>query len=223
MRVHFPTRITGQRGTLAVLEIEFTSKARRVVVRGFDGLEPLDLKGEKVGGTYDVPDTLPRLHVPVRVTKDGAGKARLEVRVDDARGAVAPETWQTTVTLDAPAATAARGQKAWLLGAFAAVVGAIAVFVLLPMFQATKVPKLEGRGVDDAQKIIRSQGYVPQVRRRPTAVPAEVGVVLAQSPAAGKELPRESAIEIVVGTAREIASDVPDLVGKPVEEARDAL
>src|SRR4029453_4748521 len=76
MRVHFPTRVTGQRGTLAVLEIEFTSKARRVVVRGYDGLEPLDLKGEKPGGTYDVPDTLPRLHVPVRVSRDGPGRAR---------------------------------------------------------------------------------------------------------------------------------------------------
>src|SRR5437762_3238736 len=92
MRVHCPPTVPGQKDVIAVLEIEFTSKARRVSVEGRDGIEPLDLKGEKPGGTYEVPDNLNRLHVPMRVTRDGAGKAHVKATVTDAKGQTAPET-----------------------------------------------------------------------------------------------------------------------------------
>ena len=42
------------------------------------------MKGERPGGTYEATESLPRLHVPMRVTRDGPAKGRVRVTVEDA-------------------------------------------------------------------------------------------------------------------------------------------
>src|SRR5438105_2056922 len=222
MKVHFPASVTGQKDTLVVLEVEFTSKARRVIVQGFDGLEPLDLKGEKAGGTYEVMEALPRLHVPMRVTRTGPGKGRGKVRVEDAKGVIAPEEWDGAVTLEAPVAGTGKRNKAWILTAFVAIVAAIAVFVVAPLFESPRVPSLLGKPQEEAQRAIKSLGYYPQMRVHEENDASREGLVVGQVPDAGTDLPRGSTVEILVGHRTEAGVVVPDLTDATVKGLSDA-
>ena len=231
MRVHCPASVPGQKGVLAVLEIDLTSKGRRVRVEARDGLEPLDLKGEKVGGTYDLPDAIQHLTVPLRVTRDGGGRAHVQVTVTDAKAPTVPETWSGDVTLDTPIAVAATRSRAGLVGAFVAVVAAIGVFVILPMFRTPTVPRLTNKTQEEAERDLKSHGYSTMTRIVETDDPAKDGRVVGQFPESGESLARGQQVEIRVARRAAAAPGVPeaadavapDLVGKTIPEASDAL
>ena len=226
MRVHVSPRVVGRKDTISVLEIEFTSKARRVKVRGSDRMEPLDLTGARTGGSYDVSDVLPRVHVPLRVMRDGPGRAHLYVTVEDGAGGLAPESWEGDVVLDAPPVAVENRRTALLLGVFTAVVGAIVWFVGIPLLRARnpRVPVLAGLSRAAAEKSLKDRGIAPVVLFVKAESDAEIGTVLAQSPAADIEVDRNSTVTISVARGVvEVGSLVPSLVGLTEAAATAAL
>ncbi len=226
MRVHVAPRIVGRKDAIAVLEVEFTSRARRVRVRGSDRLEPLDLNGDRAGGLYDVPDALPRVHVPLRVLREGPGKTHLVVTVEDATGALAPESWEGDVVLDAPPVKAENRRTALLLTVFSLVVGAIVWFVGIPLLRARnpKVPALAGLARVDAERRLKERGIAPVVQFVDANSAGEIGKVLAQSPGPDVVVDRDSTVTISVARGvAETGALVPALVGRTEAEAASAL
>jgi serine/threonine-protein kinase len=86
-----------------------------------------------------------------------------------------------------------------------------------------KVPVLVGVQRAVAVERIRAQGFVPNVSEEESSAPE--GQVISQSPSAGSELPRGSAVSIVVSEEEE-AAIVPNVIGlerrSAVEELRAA-
>jgi beta-lactam-binding protein with PASTA domain len=78
------------------------------------------------------------------------------------------------------------------------------------------VPDLVGRSEAEGQRLLRAVGLV-RGKRGEEESPDNVGRIVKQSPEAGSEVPRGSAVDIVVGVSRALA--MPDLKGLPLEEA----
>lgn len=78
------------------------------------------------------------------------------------------------------------------------------------------VPDLVGRGEGEAQRLLRAVGLV-RGKRSEEESPDRAGRIVSQSPAAGSEVPRGSAVDIVVGI--EGGLTMPDLTGLTLEEA----
>src|SRR5262245_28708457 len=137
MRITLPERITGARDALFVLEIEFPSAAAErkieVVTRG--PVEALDLRGTGPGGRYLVPPGLERIHVPLRVTADGAGEAEVQVRCIQGPDTGSGES--RTVRLE-QAPSSAAGKSGRLVTAGLALAALVAVGLLFG-------PKLFGK------------------------------------------------------------------------------
>src|SRR5262245_21075527 len=100
MKVYLADKVSGVPGSLCVAEIEFTSPARRVRVQTSEGLEALDLHGERPGGVYDAAASLPRIHVPLRVTKSRTGAAKVTIRIEDVAGVAPPDSWEGVIQLE---------------------------------------------------------------------------------------------------------------------------
>ena len=83
-----------------------------------------------------------------------------------------------------------------------------------------KVPVLVGTQRSVAVQRIRARGFSPGVEEEESSAPA--GEVIHQSPSAGSELPRDSAVTIVVSEGEERAS-VPNVIGRERPEAVEAL
>jgi eukaryotic-like serine/threonine-protein kinase len=83
-----------------------------------------------------------------------------------------------------------------------------------------KVPVLVGTQRSVAVQQIRGRGLSPSVEEEESAKPA--GQVIRQSPSAGSELPRGSAVSIVVSKGERKAK-VPNVIGKERAEAVEAL
>src|SRR5262245_45338652 len=233
MKVYLTDKISGEPGALCVAEIEFTSTARRVRVQASDGLEALDLRGERPGGLYDAAATLQRLHVPLRVTKSRSKTARVLVTIEDAAGVVAPETWEGVVHLEGVPAQAAGGK---MLAAFFVVAAAIVWFVVLPMMRPPAVPSLKGKKWKDADTALRSAGFASVVLFREATSPDEADLVLEQYPNADERAPKGSPVKLVVGKVKGNSEtppsttpsgttlvDVPSVVGLALAEAESRL
>jgi len=218
MKVHLMERVPGSKGALTVLELEFTSKARSVRVTTTEGLEPLDLRGERTGGTYDAAPTLTRLHVPLRVTADGNRSVKVSVTVTDAAGLVAAEAWEGTVRLESVRRKSP--SMALLLGGFAAVAAGIGAFVILPMLRPAAVPSLVGKPQAEAERALKSLGFAPVVEQVDSA--GDAGRVIAQVPAPDTQPPKNSPVLLRVGR-RPTTVEVPQLVGRLRGEAEAAL
>ncbi|MBL9086629.1 MAG: PASTA domain-containing protein, partial [Planctomycetia bacterium] len=218
MKVHLMERVPGSKGALTVLEIEFTSKARNVRVTTSEGLEPLDLRGERTGGTYDAAPTLTRLHVPLRVTADGSRTATVSVTVTDAAGLVAAEAWEGTVRLESTRRKAP--SAALLLGGFGAVALGIGAFVVLPLLQPPSVPSLVGKPQGEAERALRALGFAPVVEQVDSE--GNDGRVIAQVPAAETQPPKNAPVLLRVGR-RPATIEVPQLVGRMRADAESAL
>jgi serine/threonine-protein kinase len=83
-----------------------------------------------------------------------------------------------------------------------------------------KVPVLVGTQRSVAVQQIRARGFSPGVEEEESSAPA--GEVIRQSPSAGSELPRDSAVTIVVSEGEEKTS-VPNVIGSERSEAVEAL
>ncbi|HVG94044.1 MAG TPA: PASTA domain-containing protein, partial [Planctomycetota bacterium] len=206
MKVSLPERAIAVEGSLVVLEIEFTSTARRLAVETSGPIEALDLHAEGPGGAYVLSSALSRVHVPLRVTRGETGDARVAVTLEDAAGGVAPERWEGTVHLEAPATARSRGAMIGLLLAFAAIAAGLVAFVVVPLFRAPRVPQVLGRPRDQAEAALRSLGFVVATRTVEAHAAKDVGRVVEQVPAAGVEVPRGRTVSITVGRALEVAA-----------------
>ncbi|HEX5761702.1 MAG TPA: Stk1 family PASTA domain-containing Ser/Thr kinase [Solirubrobacterales bacterium] len=83
-----------------------------------------------------------------------------------------------------------------------------------------KVPVLVGTQRSVAVQQIRSRGFSPNVEEEENS--ADAGEVIRQSPSAGSELPRGSAVTIVVSAGEEQVT-VPNVIGDERGEAVEAL
>ena len=98
-----------------------------------------------------------------------------------------------------------------------------AAFVLTRPETAT-MPELTGETFNAAQLATARAGFTqtPVQQTRPARRRAEIGMVIAQEPAAGDDAPRDAKLVLVVGVSRERAS-VPDLKGMDLDQAQTAL
>ncbi len=78
------------------------------------------------------------------------------------------------------------------------------------------VPDLVGRPEAEAQRLLLAASLT-RGKRGEEESPGNVGRVIRQSPEAGSEVPRGSAVDIVVGISGGL--EMPDLKGMPLEEA----
>ena len=85
---------------------------------------------------------------------------------------------------------------------------------------AIPAPNLVGTPIRDARKVASSQGIVLIEEESRDAPDAQPGEILEQNPAPGVLLTTR---EIRVHTATAKEARIPNLVGKPIEEARQAL
>jgi serine/threonine-protein kinase len=134
----------------------------------------------------------------------------------------------------------------WLLGVIAliAVVGLVPLWALVyraysadpvvpptstppllvtqtPAVAQVRVPELVGQKVGEAQRELERLGldYTVEEQTEPGVDP---GVILSQSPAPGQQVPRDTAVTLVVNqSGRELV--VPDVVGYPLEMVRSGL
>ncbi len=225
MKVHVPPRMSGLKGTTAVLEIDLeASKARRIRVRTSEGLQALDLRGERVTGLYDLSENVTRVHVPLRVAVGGPGRARIQVTLEDLRAALPPESWEGDVILDA-APVARRSRSNLLVGlGFAGLVGAIGWFVIPPLFQQSQVPPLLGRTRMDAERLVKAKGWAAVIESVDAPEGASPDTVLGQKPDAGVRLGKDEAVVLTVGRAGDAdLQAVPSLVGGTEAQATAAL
>jgi beta-lactam-binding protein with PASTA domain len=195
----FPSTVTGRKGTLAVLEVEFSTKARRVRVLGFDGLEPLDVRGEAPGGTYEASEDLARLNVPMRVTKDGERRGTVRVTVEDEDGVLPPQTWSHEVELEAPRPRGALVAKVLLLLGLAAVGALIVVLVVMPALRDKPLPNLLRKPLAEAERVLASNQWGAVVKYQAVSDPAQEGLVLGTAPGFGERLERGRVVEVTVG------------------------
>ncbi len=98
--------------------------------------------------------------------------------------------------------------------------GSIVVLTVSKGQKLAKVPVLVGTQRSVAVQQIRGRGLSPSVEEEESAKPE--GEVIRQSPSAGSELPRGSAVSIVVSKGEEQAT-VPNVIGKERSEAVAAL
>lgn len=101
-----------------------------------------------------------------------------------------------------------------------------AVFFVFPLPDegeaGVPVPAVVGEPVDDAERALRAVGLAAA---RTLALPGSeraIGIVAAQSPLPGQQLPRGATVELAVSAAA-VSVRVPDVTGFGVERATDVL
>ena len=113
------------------------------------------------------PASLNRIHVPLRVIKDGPGRSaplRHASRTPAARSLRSPG--RATSSSTPRRSTTENRRTALLLATFSAVVGAIVWFVGIPLLRARNpsVPTLTGLSRAEAEKSLRDRGIAPVVQ-----------------------------------------------------------
>ena len=202
MKVTLPDRVSGSRDALLVLEVEFpvATEERKVGLEITGPVQALDLQGGQAGGIYPVPVGLERLHIPLRVTADGAGEAKVVVTCQ--AGPESGQTAQRTLTLEAPQAVAAGGggTRMALIGLLLAGLAAGGVILAPKFFGGPRVPGVEGQTEAEALAALKKAGYVVA---RPTLEDVQDrdrhGTVLRTIPAGGDRLDKGARVEVVLG------------------------
>jgi len=106
----------------------------------------------------------------------------------------------------------------WLVLLLLLVAGLIAAAVLFSRHDSKpRVPDVVGMDTPAAVRDLDGHGYVADVRSRAVAG-TEAGKVLSQTPEGGTKLARGSRVTLVAGRGSS-GSDVPDVVGLPVDKA----
>jgi eukaryotic-like serine/threonine-protein kinase len=90
-----------------------------------------------------------------------------------------------------------------------------------PTAQLVPVPDVRGRSLDDAQRILGTEGFTTEVEFEASDV-AE-GFVIRTEPGAGEPVPQETVITIVVSGGLDTVNIPPAIIGNRVEVARDLL
>lgn len=225
MRIHLPEQITGVRDMLFVLDVQLTPAQveRRLEVVTQGALEALDLRGTGPGGSYVVPARQDQLHIPLRVTADGAGEASVELRCVE--GPEQGKSERRTLRLTpAQTAAAAGGRSRLLLPllALAALVGA-GLYFGPKLLGGVKVPQLTGKKQTEAVRIAQRSKFRVRANGEDVTEEARDGIVLRQKPSADTKAKEGSEIELVVGRFTPALAEVPDLVGDSAENAEAGL
>jgi serine/threonine protein kinase len=84
----------------------------------------------------------------------------------------------------------------------------------------TPIPKVEGKSVAEATKILTDAGFVVGTQTNTTSANVPADVVLATSPAAGTDAASGSSVALTVSSGK---VDLPLLTGKPLTEATSIL
>jgi hypothetical protein len=118
-------------------------------------------------------------------------------------------------------------QKAWLplwLPPLILLLAALAAAYVLTRPETATMPELTGETFNAAQLATARAGFTqtPVQQTRPARRRAEIGMVIAQEPAAGDDAPRDAKLVLVVGVSRERAT-VPDLKDMDLDQAQTAL
>ncbi len=223
MKVTLPEKVTGTRDSLFVLEVEFpvATEERVVEVETTGAIEPLDLSGSSRGGTYRVPVGLERLHVPLRVTEAAVGEATLKVTCTE--GPESEKTEERVVVLEGATATATGSRKRWLGVAAAVLLVAGAAWVVSQLFGHGGVPDLRGLTHEEAEARLVEEHLLAQVRYEQAETPEDEGVVVRTIPSAGKAVPDDGVIEVVLGRPSGQIVGIPAVVGATAENAELAL
>ncbi|MFM8979704.1 MAG: PASTA domain-containing protein [Planctomycetia bacterium] len=224
MRIHLPEQITGARDSLFVLDLEVAPAAqeRQVQVSTEGGLQALDLRGTGPGGTYTIPAGQDQLHVPLRVTADGAGEAAVVLSFVSGPEAGTRERRGVRLLAPGPALPASRSRSMLPVAVLAAVV-LVAVLVAQRMLGGATVPSVVGKRSGEAVRLLQGARLGPKVAREDVAEASRDGVVLRQAPVAGSRVKSDSEVQLVVGRYVAPKAEVPELVGATAEQAESAL
>jgi beta-lactam-binding protein with PASTA domain len=226
MKITLPERLAGTRDALFVLEVEFpvATEERKVEVATEGAIEALDLRGTGPGGTYDVPVGLERLHVPMRVTGDQEGEAKVTVRC--VAGPEQGTSEERTVLLEkAPAAASSSGARGKLVLVAALVIVLVggAVWLGPKLFGSAQVPDVGGMHEKEAMAALQKAEYRPEVAFEDVADAKQDGVVLRTDPAAGASLAKGEKVQIVLGKMQAAMVRVDNVVGQTEQAAAAAL
>ena len=108
----------------------------------------------------------------------------------------------------------------WLLLLLGLVLGGIAAAWYFTQEDTRTVPDVVGQRLDGAVNQLQAEGFRTDISEQ--ASDDEPGIVIATDPGAGSEAEEGSVVQVVVSTGPEQV-DVPDVVGDPEAEARDAV
>lgn len=227
VKVSIPDTIQGIRQGLHLLEVHVpvaeADRTIRVETKG--PLEPLDTQGGPAGGTYTIHAGIERLHVPLRVTQDGAGEAEVLVRCT--AGPEADSESAHTITLTAPPAATAgsrggRGTRLALTGLLLAGLAVGGVVLAPRLLGGAKVPAVVAQSEQEAVSALQAQNYVVERTYRDVEDPAQIGQVLETRPAGGERLDEGAKVVLVLGRAATKPA-VPNVLGTREADARAAL
>ncbi|MDF1701492.1 MAG: PASTA domain-containing protein [Planctomycetota bacterium] len=226
MKITLPERLAGTRDALFVLEVEFpvATGARTVEVKTEGAIQALDLRGTGPGGTYEVPVGLERLHVPMRVTEDTAGEAKVTIQCTEGPDSGSRE--ERSLLLEAgpaAAATGGAGGKLAIVGILAALLIGGGFWLGPKLFGGPAVPDVAGMSENEAIAALQKAEYRYVVTMEDVEDASKDGLVLRTIPAAGDGLEPGEQVQIVLGAAQSGMVKVDNLVGTSEANAAAAL
>jgi len=121
--------------------------------------------------------------------------------------------------------------RRWLLRGAAILLGFFAFVllmdkILLPWYvkrgEVTVLPKVVGKPVDDAMKILSDAGYEPIKYETQFDEKAKEGTIIRQTPEGGDETKPGRKVYLIVSGGKEMVI-VPNLLGQPLKDARILL
>ena len=226
MKITLPERLAGTRDALFVLEVEFpvATEERKVEVTTEGSIEALDLRGTGPGGTYEVPVGLERLHIPMRVTSDQQGEAKVKVAcvAGPEQGTAEERTLLLEKGPGAPAGSGAGGKWA-LVALLVAALGAAAIWAGPKLFGGDKVPSVTGLSQNEAIAKLQKAEYRYEIVTQDIEDRARHGVAIRTIPAGGAKLAKGERVQLVVGTALERMVKVDSVKGQTEAAAVAAL
>jgi eukaryotic-like serine/threonine-protein kinase len=126
-------------------------------------------------------------------------------------------------TLSPKARRRQRLRRLWAVASILVVLAAVAWAVWTYVVPHTAiVPRLEGRPVEQAQRVAAARGFDFQISRNAFSSTVEPGLVISQSVPAGREAEEGSVLSVVVSKGPEFV-DVPSVVGLRLEQAREEI
>ena len=131
---------------------------------------------------------------------------------------------------DGPRGPGFWGWAAGLLGLVILILAGAAIFLVLsrgtgtptPAPDNVSVPNLVGQTIADAQTQGVELGLNVQISSTQQSLDQPEGTIIAQDPAAGTSVPRDSVVKVTVVSGKPLVA-VPDLRGMTEDEARQAL
>lgn len=104
----------------------------------------------------------------------------------------------------------------------ALIASALSVAYLVSRSRMVEAPDVTGLPLEEAEALLEDAGLRPQASGTRVSVDVKAGHVIAQFPAPGTRLEKGSPVGLVISAGPQ-TYEVPDLIGSPVDGARQAL